>query len=141
MIKVVPYGSGTKNNLTVASYFRPFFPRGSLDLNSCTDSWHERAKRVQNGDNGVDVLPEVDRKWKQIYMLTIIFWPDLPIGHISSTTICFQGVVSRPLAQACQKSAQVLYEKYSAQLLNNYYDSYYPNNINFYSFIPIIYGP
>ena len=89
-----------------------------FNLNSCADSWHERAERVLKGDNGgnerdsseiaqetppeisrrnfwcnknfskfflVDVSPEVDRKWKQIGMLIIIFWLCLPVGHISLT--------------------------------------------------------
>ena len=43
----------------------------------------------------------------------------------------FQGVVSRPLA--CQKSAQVLYEKYSAQLLSRKGSgTFSPNVTSFY---------
>ena len=41
-------------------------------------------------------------------------------------------MVSKPLAQACHKSAQVLYEKYSAQLLSYNGEKYadHPNSVN-----------
>ena len=83
--------------------FKSFF---FISINSCTASWHERVKRVQNADNGrnqhtgleivlkpplqiktifwSEILPEVDRKWKYLNILPIIFSP-LPVDRIRLT--------------------------------------------------------
>lgn len=44
-------------------------------------------------------------------MLTTIFWANLFVGHINSTTICFQDMLSRPLAQDEYKTYEAQHSK------------------------------